>query len=31
MRAGQRCRIEIEGLGEIDNPVIDEPDTTTLP
>jgi 2-keto-4-pentenoate hydratase/2-oxohepta-3-ene-1,7-dioic acid hydratase in catechol pathway len=31
MRAGQRCRIEIEGLGEIDNPIIDEPDTTTLP
>jgi len=31
MKAGQRCRIEIEGLGEIDNPIIDEPDTTTLP
>src|SRR4030088_39180 len=31
MKAGERCRIEIEGLCEIDNPVIDEPDTTTLP
>jgi 2-keto-4-pentenoate hydratase/2-oxohepta-3-ene-1,7-dioic acid hydratase in catechol pathway len=31
MKAGQRCRIEIEGLGEIDNLVIDEPESTTLP
>jgi len=31
MKAGQRCRIEIEGLGEINNLVIDEPQSTTLP
>jgi 2-keto-4-pentenoate hydratase/2-oxohepta-3-ene-1,7-dioic acid hydratase in catechol pathway len=31
MKAGQRCRIQIEGLGEINNPVIDEPESTTLP
>ena len=31
MRAGQRCRVEIEGLGEINNPVIDEPDSTAVP
>ncbi len=31
MKAGQRCRIEIEGLGEINNLVIDEPESTTLP
>jgi 2-keto-4-pentenoate hydratase/2-oxohepta-3-ene-1,7-dioic acid hydratase in catechol pathway len=31
MKAGQRCRIQIEGLGEIDNLVIDEPESTTLP
>jgi 2-keto-4-pentenoate hydratase/2-oxohepta-3-ene-1,7-dioic acid hydratase in catechol pathway len=31
MKAGQRCRIAIEGLGEINNLVIDEPESTTLP
>jgi 2-keto-4-pentenoate hydratase/2-oxohepta-3-ene-1,7-dioic acid hydratase in catechol pathway len=31
MKAGQRCRVEIEGLGFIDNAVIDEPDSTALP
>jgi len=31
MKAGQHCRIEIEGLGEINNLVIDEPQSTTLP
>jgi len=31
MKAGQRCRIQIEGLGEINNPIIDEPESTTLP
>ena len=31
MKAGQRCRIAIEGLGEINNLVIDEPTSTTLP
>jgi len=31
MKAGERCRIEIEGLGEINNLVIDEPESTTLP
>jgi 2-keto-4-pentenoate hydratase/2-oxohepta-3-ene-1,7-dioic acid hydratase in catechol pathway len=31
LKAGQRCRIAIEGVGEIDNPVIDEPDSTVLP
>jgi 2-keto-4-pentenoate hydratase/2-oxohepta-3-ene-1,7-dioic acid hydratase in catechol pathway len=31
MKAGQRCRIDIEGLGEINNLVIDEPDSTVLP
>src|SRR5882672_1793960 len=31
MTAGQHCRIEIEGLGEINNLVIDEPPSTTLP
>ncbi|HTD75394.1 MAG TPA: fumarylacetoacetate hydrolase family protein [Steroidobacteraceae bacterium] len=31
LKAGQRCRIEIEGLGEIDNLVIDEPQSTRLP
>ena len=28
LKAGDRVRIEIEGIGEIDNPVIDEPDDT---
>jgi 2-keto-4-pentenoate hydratase/2-oxohepta-3-ene-1,7-dioic acid hydratase in catechol pathway len=31
MKAGQHCRIEIEGVGEINNLVIDEPPSTTLP
>jgi len=31
MKAGQRCRVAIEGLGEINNLVIDEPTSTTLP
>jgi hypothetical protein len=31
MKAGQHCRIEIEGLGEINNLVIDEPQSTALP
>ena len=31
MKAGQHCRIQIEGLGEIDNLVIDEPESTKLP
>jgi 2-keto-4-pentenoate hydratase/2-oxohepta-3-ene-1,7-dioic acid hydratase in catechol pathway len=31
LKAGQRCRIEIEGLGAIDNPMIDEPLSTASP
>lgn len=31
LKAGQRCRIEIEGLGVIDNPIIDEPASTQQP
>jgi 2-keto-4-pentenoate hydratase/2-oxohepta-3-ene-1,7-dioic acid hydratase in catechol pathway len=31
LKARQRCRIEIEGLGEINNPVIDEPESTKFP
>ena len=31
LKAGQRCRIEIEGLGAIDNPMIDEPLSTVSP
>jgi 2-keto-4-pentenoate hydratase/2-oxohepta-3-ene-1,7-dioic acid hydratase in catechol pathway len=30
LRAGDRVRIEIEGLGEIDNAVVPEPDDTVL-
>ncbi len=30
MKAGQVCRIEIEGIGAIENPVIDEPEDTVL-
>ena len=29
LRDGMRVRIEIEGIGVLENPVIDEPDTTT--
>jgi len=31
MKAGQRCRVEIEGLGAIDNPIVNEPESTRLP
>ena len=31
MKAGQRCRIEVEGLGAIDNLIINEPESTNLP
>lgn len=31
LKAGQHCRIQIEGLGEINNRVIDEPESTKLP
>jgi 2-keto-4-pentenoate hydratase/2-oxohepta-3-ene-1,7-dioic acid hydratase in catechol pathway len=31
MQTGQRCRVAIEGLGEINNLVINEPQSTTLP
>jgi 2-keto-4-pentenoate hydratase/2-oxohepta-3-ene-1,7-dioic acid hydratase in catechol pathway len=31
LKAGQRCRIEIEGLGEINNLIIDEPESTKMP
>jgi 2-keto-4-pentenoate hydratase/2-oxohepta-3-ene-1,7-dioic acid hydratase in catechol pathway len=31
MKAGQRCRVEIEGLGGIDNLIINEPESTALP
>jgi 2-keto-4-pentenoate hydratase/2-oxohepta-3-ene-1,7-dioic acid hydratase in catechol pathway len=30
MKAGQRCRVQIDGLGAIDNPIIEEPATTTM-
>ncbi len=30
LKAGQTVRVEIEGLGEIRNPVIDEPDTSRV-
>lgn len=30
MKAGQKCRIEIEQIGVIENPVIEEPDDTVL-
>ncbi|MFK8067867.1 MAG: fumarylacetoacetate hydrolase family protein [Gammaproteobacteria bacterium] len=30
MKAGQVCRIEIESIGTIENPVIDEPDDTVM-
>jgi 2-keto-4-pentenoate hydratase/2-oxohepta-3-ene-1,7-dioic acid hydratase in catechol pathway len=29
MKAGDVVRIEIEGLGVLENPVVDEPDSTT--
>jgi 2-keto-4-pentenoate hydratase/2-oxohepta-3-ene-1,7-dioic acid hydratase in catechol pathway len=28
LRGGDRVRIEIEGIGTLENPVIDEPDDT---
>lgn len=30
LRAGDLVRIEIEGLGALENPIVDEPDTATL-
>jgi 2-keto-4-pentenoate hydratase/2-oxohepta-3-ene-1,7-dioic acid hydratase in catechol pathway len=30
LRDGMRVRIEIEGIGVLENPVVDEPDTTTM-
>jgi 2-keto-4-pentenoate hydratase/2-oxohepta-3-ene-1,7-dioic acid hydratase in catechol pathway len=30
LRDGMRVRIEVEGIGTLENPVIDEPDTTSM-
>ena len=30
MKHGDICRVEIEGLGTLENPIIDEPDSTVL-
>jgi len=30
LKDGMRVRIEVEGIGVLENPVIDEPDTTTI-
>jgi 2-keto-4-pentenoate hydratase/2-oxohepta-3-ene-1,7-dioic acid hydratase in catechol pathway len=31
LKAGQRCRIEIQGLGNINNLIVDEPESTKMP
>jgi len=30
LQAGDVVRVEIEGLGRIENPIVDEPESTTL-